>query len=268
MVNHCISHVKDADGLCSAALTLAAKGGSFSLANYDQLIVELDAIPEGDDRARALRPRHRPLSLSGLQGQGRRAHQEADDSFIDHHYLSEEMKKELVEDSGSAWSARIRRVLEHAHLLDLQGAPPHRLEVPRALRRGHGLHGLVPPRWKDDGEVRPPVRAPREHTPLVLDLEQRQAPRVPRGPRTGSVEDGGPPHDQGSQRSRAQAGRDGLGSSRGEVGSKGHVLGKLAYMETEQSSTGNLQKTLSRRDSSSQGWGASPTGRSRTGGSR
>src|SRR5580698_10953866 len=46
LVNHCISHVKDADGLCSAALTLAARGGTFRLTDYDQLIDELDGVPK------------------------------------------------------------------------------------------------------------------------------------------------------------------------------------------------------------------------------
>src|SRR5580658_9872247 len=37
MAHHCISHIKDVDGLSSAALVLAAKGGTFRLTDYDDL---------------------------------------------------------------------------------------------------------------------------------------------------------------------------------------------------------------------------------------
>src|SRR5579864_3721791 len=45
MAHHCISHVKDVDGLSSAALVLAAKGGTFTLTDYDDLLKEIDAVP-------------------------------------------------------------------------------------------------------------------------------------------------------------------------------------------------------------------------------
>jgi hypothetical protein len=43
--HHCISHIKDVDGLSSAALVVAARGGTFRLTDYDDVLDELDAVP-------------------------------------------------------------------------------------------------------------------------------------------------------------------------------------------------------------------------------
>ena len=97
MAAHCISHVKDADGLCSAALTLAARGGTFSLTDYDELIDELGRIPGdatelvlcdlGTDPSRFPNFRNRIEELT----------KKLSVTYIDHHYLSDEMKAELAE---------------------------------------------------------------------------------------------------------------------------------------------------------------------------
>ena len=42
----CISHVKDADGICSATIVRMAKGGKTLLADYSDIIKTLASVKE------------------------------------------------------------------------------------------------------------------------------------------------------------------------------------------------------------------------------
>ena len=242
MVNHCISHVKDADGLCSAALTLAAKGGSFSLADYDQLIVELDAIPRdttelvlcdlGTDPSRFPDFRDRVGALT----------KRLSVTYIDHHYLSEEMKKELVElgirivhdvdecssmltystfkallPTASKYLALYGAVTDYMDSSPLAGKMMERFDRQFVLLESTLLSYSI----SNNG------RHPEYLEGLVRALSRMEVPHTIKGV---------------SEAALRQA--ETVRKLEGEVGSKGHVLGKLAYMETEQSSTGNVAKLL------------------------
>jgi single-stranded DNA-specific DHH superfamily exonuclease len=91
----CISHVKDIDGVSAAALARAATGCEFRLTDYDSLFEEMDAVPEnvgeltlcdlGTDQSR-FEEFH--LRLANLAGRMKV-------TYIDHHYLADEQRTRL-----------------------------------------------------------------------------------------------------------------------------------------------------------------------------
>jgi single-stranded-DNA-specific exonuclease len=88
--HHCISHVKDIDGLSSAALVVAAKGGTFRLTDYEEVIRELDAVPFSATGLTicdlGTNTSSFPEFVARLAGLASRMPV----TYIDHHYLTEE----------------------------------------------------------------------------------------------------------------------------------------------------------------------------------
>jgi RecJ-like exonuclease len=95
MRNFCISHSKDVDGIGSAALVVAARGGRFKLTSYDDVFGDLDNVPKdidelvlcdiGTDPAKA------GEFVSKLGGLAKRCRV----TYIDHHYIDESSKKKI-----------------------------------------------------------------------------------------------------------------------------------------------------------------------------
>ncbi len=242
MVNHCISHVKDADGLCSAALTLAAKGGTFRLTDYDELIDELESIPSetselvlcdlGTDPSRFPRFKTKIEDLASRLKV----------TYIDHHFLSDEMKGELAglgiriihstEECSSMltyvafkeslsmeakYLAMFGAVTDYLDLSPLAGKMIERFDRQFVLLESTLLSYAISNQGRDV----------RYLETLVEALSKMEMPHT-----IGGV--GGFALKQAETVRRLE----------GEVGKKGAVLGKLAYMETDQSSTGNVAKLL------------------------
>ncbi len=95
MKSFCISHVKDVDGLGSAALVAAATGAEVLLSDYDDLHERLDRVPVdtknfilcdlGADNANLDEFLKRLGSIS----------EHAEVTYIDHHYMSASTKRRL-----------------------------------------------------------------------------------------------------------------------------------------------------------------------------
>ena len=94
-MRYCVSHVKDADGICAASLTKAATGAEVALTDYGRIIEDLRAVPPetrslficdlGVDTSDA-----EPfLSLMGDLSRRTRI------TYIDHHYLPPPMKERI-----------------------------------------------------------------------------------------------------------------------------------------------------------------------------
>jgi len=95
MIKLCLSHVKDIDGVSSAALVRAATGCDFQLVDYDTLFDSLDSLPDGlrdlficdlgtdQSRFKAFLERLGELSKTIRI------------TYIDHHYLSPQDKAAL-----------------------------------------------------------------------------------------------------------------------------------------------------------------------------
>ncbi len=94
MRSYCISHAKDVDGLVSASLVVAAKGAKFKLTDYDDLLDELDAVPDVDELVLCdlgTDPGKFHKFSAKIAGISRRMKV----TYIDHHFLTLESKLEL-----------------------------------------------------------------------------------------------------------------------------------------------------------------------------
>ena len=242
MVNHCISHVKDADGLCSAALTLAARGGTFRLTDYDQLIDELDGVPEDATELVLCDLGTDPSRFEEFKAKMEELTKRLKVTYIDHHYLSAEMKGELqrlgihlvhdVEECSSmltystfnrtlpaesSYLAMFGAVTDYMDASPLAGKMMERFDRQFVLLESTLLSYAISNQGRDIRYIEM----------LVESLSRMEMPHTIEGVSTFALRQ--------AETVRKLA---------GEVGKKGTTLGKLAYMETEQSSTGNVAKLL------------------------
>lgn len=116
MEYYCISHSKDVDGLCSAALVVSSLKCGFKLASYDNILEVIDSVP---------RKKHLVLCDIGTNTKLEEKFVELLGSFskatyIDHHYIGEETRKridsagiELVHDTSECAS-----MLTYLHFKD------------------------------------------------------------------------------------------------------------------------------------------------------
>ncbi len=95
MKTFCISHSKDVDGIGSAALVLAARGGTFKLTGYDDILDDLKAVPEETDELVlcdiGTDPSRRGEFIGRLGGLAKRCKV----TYIDHHDLDENSKRKI-----------------------------------------------------------------------------------------------------------------------------------------------------------------------------
>ncbi len=242
MAHHCISHIKDVDGVSSAALVVAAKGGTFRLTDYDDLLKEMDAVPASASGLTicdlGTNSSNFPEFVGKLAGLAKRMPV----TYIDHHYLTDEAKQAIrktgvdlhhdVRDCASMLTYLTYRgsLPEGARLLALYGAVTDYMdasanasELMETFDRQFVLlectllsYALA----KNGRHYAYPEM-------LVKELAAMKAPHA--------IDD---------------VGRDALEQAEvvrllaEEVRTRGTRLGRLAYMKTEQSATGNVAKLL------------------------
>ncbi|MGA2666289.1 MAG: DHHA1 domain-containing protein [Nitrososphaerales archaeon] len=242
-MNHCISHIKDADGLCSAALTLAARGGTFRLTDYDQLIQELADVPKkttelvicdlGTD------PTRFPQFRAAVEPLTKRLKKV---TYIDHHYLPPEMEAEL----GGMGLTVVHDVEECSSMLTyatFKGTLPERASY-------LAIFGAVTD-YMDSSPLASKMmeRFDRQYVLLEATLLSYAISNQGRDPRyleslVSALSRMEVPHTVDGVGEYALRQAETVRRLEGEVGRKGVVLGRLAYMETDQSSTGNVAKLL------------------------
>jgi RecJ-like exonuclease len=91
----CISHIKDVDGLSSAALAVAATGGEFLLSDYDTIIADLDRVPADADRVVITDLGTDVTTSEEFAEKLGRIASHAQVTYIDHHFASEETKRKI-----------------------------------------------------------------------------------------------------------------------------------------------------------------------------
>jgi single-stranded DNA-specific DHH superfamily exonuclease len=94
--HHCISHIKDVDGLSSAALVIAALGGSFRLTDYDDLFAELDAVPSRADGLTICDLGTNASKFQEFVGRLGALAERMPVTYIDHHYLVEDARQQIL----------------------------------------------------------------------------------------------------------------------------------------------------------------------------
>jgi single-stranded-DNA-specific exonuclease len=242
MPHHCISHIKDVDGVSSAALVVAARGGSFRLTDYDDLLKEIESVPAEATGVTicdlGTNASNFPEFLAKLAALARRVPV----TYIDHHYLADESKQEIlktgvelrhdVSDCASmlTYSRYQDELPEAARLLALYGAVTDYMDTSanaskmmETLDRQFVLLECTLLSYALARNGRDHSYAER----LVKELAAMKAPH--------SIDDVG-------TEALAQAEVVRLLSE--EVRTKGTRLGRLAYMKTSESATGNVAKLL------------------------
>jgi RecJ-like exonuclease len=242
MAHHCISHIKDVDGVASAALVLSARGGTFRLTDYDELFKEMDAVPASATSLTicdlGTNASNFPEFVSRLAGLAKRMPV----TYIDHHYLTEEGKSQLLR-TGVEVRHDVRDCASVLTYLAYKDSQP---EEARLL----ALYGAVTD-YMDGSAVAAQMmetfdrqfillectllsyalaKNGRDHAypeMLVKELALMKAPH--------SIDDVGREALEQAEVVRKLA---------EEVKTKGTRMGRLAYMKTEQSATGNVAKLL------------------------
>ena len=242
MPHHCISHIKDVDGLSSAALVVAAKGGTFRLTDYDDLLKEIDAVPESATGVTicdlGTNASNFPEFVGKLAGLAKRVPV----TYIDHHYLTEESKQEILK-TGVELRHDVRDCASMLTYLTYKGSLP---EGARLL----ALYGAVTDYMDTSANASQMMETfdrqfvllectilayalaknGRDYAypeMLVRELASMKAPH--------SIDEVGEEALEQAEVVRRLA---------EDVRSKGTRMGRLAYMRTEQSSTGNVAKLL------------------------
>lgn len=242
MTSHCISHVKDADGLCSCAIVLAAKGGTFALTDYDDITSALDAIPEGTDELILCDLGTDPSRFTEFRERISTISKKVSVTYIDHHYLSDQMKAELA-------ALGIRMLHDVNECASMLCFIAFRDSLPQ--RAGYlAMFGAVTD-YMDSSPIASMMmeRLDRQFVLLESTLLSYAIANQGKNPAyieglVRSLSRMELPHRMEGVSEFAQAQLETMARLEGVVREKGVVLGKIAYMQTDQSSTGNVAKLL------------------------
>jgi RecJ-like exonuclease len=223
-------------------MVIAAKGGDFKLTDYDCLMAELDAIPEGVEDFILCDLGTDPGRFDSLVKKLGRKSRRISVTYIDHHYLTEEAKAKIrksgvrlfhnVNECSGTLTYRFlaKELPPDAQLLALyaavtdymDGSPTAKKIIERHDRQmvlfEATLLALAVANRGDDQEF---LRM------LVGELSMMKRPHTI----------GGVP---GAALDQAEA----LSALSKLVAKEGKVMGKIAYMETDQHSTGSIAKLL------------------------
>jgi single-stranded DNA-specific DHH superfamily exonuclease len=91
----CISHVKDVDGISSAALVVAAKGADFLLTDYGSVIEDLGKVPDGIDEFVLCDIGSDETSMDRFVEELGRLAGRCSVTYIDHHHIPESAKRRI-----------------------------------------------------------------------------------------------------------------------------------------------------------------------------
>lgn len=95
MKTFCISHVKDVDGLGSAALVVAATGAEVILSDYDDLLDNLALVPPGTERFVLCDLGADNANLDGFLKGLEKIAERAEVTYIDHHFMAPTTRRRL-----------------------------------------------------------------------------------------------------------------------------------------------------------------------------
>ncbi|MDA4115566.1 MAG: DHHA1 domain-containing protein [Thaumarchaeota archaeon] len=242
MPHHCISHIKDVDGLSSAALVVAAKGGTFRLTDYDDLLREIDAVPATATGVTICDLGTNASNFPEFVGKLEALAKRVPVTYIDHHYLTEESKKEILK-TGVELRHDVRDCASMLTYLTYKESLP---EGGRLL----ALYGAVTDYMDTSANASQMMETfdrqfvLLECTILAYALAKNGRDYAYPEMLVRGLASMKAPH------SIDEVGREALEQAEvvrrlaEDVRSKGTRMGKLAYMRTEQSSTGNVAKLL------------------------
>jgi RecJ-like exonuclease len=95
MKTFCISHVKDVDGLGSAALVMAATGAEIHLTGYNDILRDLDTVPEDAEQVVVCDIGTDISSANEFVEKLGKLASRSKVTYIDHHYITEATKRRI-----------------------------------------------------------------------------------------------------------------------------------------------------------------------------
>ena len=242
MKAYCVSHRKDVDGLGSGAMAVAATGGKIILSDYDHLTENLKLIPDDADRVVLTDLGADSADFPEYLEQMKRISKHAKVTHIDHHHMSPSAKSEarkagvhLVHDLTECASMLTYKTFKHvlperARLIALCGAVTDYMDdspmAKRLMEQGDRHFVLLEATLlskaldlKGSGEGFPEM--------VVRELSRMKHPHEIRGVPEAAIE---------QLRREARLGE--------VVKTRGKKLGHIAYMVTDEYSTGNVANLL------------------------
>jgi len=238
----CISHRKDVDGLGSGAMAVAATGGKIMLADYDDFVDNLRKVPRSAERLVITDIGADSADFPLYLDEVKRIAEHAEVTHIDHHYMSPRAKSQvreagvhLVHDVHECASMLTYKTFRHilperARLIALCGAVTDYMDdspmAKRLMEQGDRLFVLLEATLLSEalglkgGEVGFPEM-------VVGELSKMKHPHEIRGVSDAAIE-----------QLRREAALAEL------VKVRGKKMGHLAYMVTDEHSTGNVAKLL------------------------
>lgn len=242
MKAYCVSHRKDVDGLCSCSMSAAATGGEVILSEYNDLLDNLRKVPDDADRLVVTDLGTDTSDFAGFLAEMKRVARHAKVTYIDHHYMSEPAKRSL----RKAGVQLVHDVRDCASMLTYR---TFKDQLPEKARF-NALFGAVTD-YMDDSAAAKKMMEKGDRQFVLLEATMLSLALGAR-----NDEDGFPemvvsqlaqmrlPHEMPGVPGAAvqQLGREAALAE--EVKKGGTKLGRLAYMVTEQYSTGNVAKLL------------------------
>ncbi len=242
MKTFCISHIKDVDGLGSAALVVAATGADLLLTGYNELLNDLDRVPEDADQvvicdigADVSQADEFVEKLGKIASRSKL-------TYIDHHYASEDTKRRLRRKGIKV----VHDVKECASMLTYL---TFRKSLPEQAKLV-ALCGAVTD-YMDDSPTAKKLMEQTDRHFVLLEATMLAYALARRGDEPGFPEmvvkelsQMRYPHTIDGVPSLAQEQLDEVVKLEDEVKRLGKKMGRIAYMETSQQSTGGVAKLL------------------------
>jgi single-stranded-DNA-specific exonuclease len=242
MAHHCISHIKDVDGLSSAALVLAAKGGTFRLTDYDDVLKEVDSVPATATSLTICDLGTNASNFPDFVGRLAALAKRMPVTYIDHHYLTDEARQAIVK-TGVELRHDVSDCASMLTYLTYKGSLP---EGARLL----ALYGAVTD-YMDTSPNASGMMETQERQFVLLECTLLSYALAKNGRDYSYAEmlvkelaAMKAPHAIGNVGEEALAQAEVVRLLADEVRSKWTRLAKLAYMKTSESATGNVAKLL------------------------
>jgi single-stranded-DNA-specific exonuclease len=238
----CISHVKDVDGIGAAALVIAARRADFVLTDYENLIEELDRVPKnigelvlcdlGTDDSTRQRFIEKMVGLASR----------CKVTYIDHHFLPEAAKKKLT-------GGGVRLVHDGKECASMLTYLTFKDSLPEGVRN-IALFGAVTD-YMDSSETCKKMMEKTDRQYILVESTLLALAVARMGDREGfpqmvarELAKMKQPHEIDNVAELALEQLKEVGLMARQVRSRGRKIGRLAYMKTNQYSTGNVAKLL------------------------
>lgn len=242
MKTFCISHIKDVDGLGSAALVVAATGAELRLTGYNNILRELDEVPRDVDQV-VICDIGTDLAAADefVEKLGKIASR-SKVTYIDHHYIAEETKRRIRR-KGVRLVHDVKECASMLTFLTFRKSLPERARL-------IALCGAVTDYMDDSATAKKLIEQADRHF-VLLEATMLAYAVARRGDEPGFPEmvvqelsQMKHPHEIAGVPELAVEQLREVVRLGDEVKRLGKTIGRLAYMVTSQQSTGGVAKLL------------------------